>query len=190
MLSIWRLLVAASAFVGFGYAVATFTEPWHALSQQASLAAGFAFLVAAVLGRRAEPVSTWLRGAMTVLLLLVCGTYLTVIDGDLDTTASLFEHLITPALALFDWVVVGRTWSARWWYPLSWIVFPLAYLIYFVLADVQLYRSFLDPTAANFGVTVVEFLAALVGVGYLLYGIAKLRPLPAAEPVLTPEEAR
>ena len=46
MLSIWRLLVAASAFVGFGFAVATFAEPWHALSQQASLLTGVVFLAA------------------------------------------------------------------------------------------------------------------------------------------------
>lgn len=189
MLSVWRLLVATSAFVGFGFAVATFREPWHALSQQASLLTGLVFLTLAVTGRRVEPIATWLRGAMTMLLMLVCVTYLTVIDGDLDTTGSLFEHLVTPVLALADWVLAGRTRGARWWYPLSWLVFPLAYLVYFLLADVQLYRSFLDPTSGDFGLTVVQFLVALLAAGYLLYGIAKTRAR-AAEPVLAPEEAR
>jgi hypothetical protein len=189
MLRVWRLLVATSAFVGFGYAVATFHEPWHALSQQASLLAGVVYLGLAVLGPHAERLATWLRGGMAVLLALVCVTYLTVIDGDLDTTASLFEHLVTPVVVLADWVLAGRTRTVRWWYPLSWVIFPAVYLIYFVLADVQLYRSFLDPTSAGFGVTVAEFLAALVAVGYLLYGIAKVRG-PAARPALAPEEAR
>lgn len=189
MLSAWRLLVATCGFVGFGFAVATFHDPWPALSQQASLLAGVVYLGLAIAGRRAERVGTWLRGATTVLLLLVCVTYLTVLEGDLDTTGSLFEHLITPTLVLADWVVAGRTRAVRWWYPISWVVFPVAYLVYFLVADVRLYRTFLDPTAADFGLTVGEFLLALVAVGYLLYGIAKLRPVPVAEPALAPEEA-
>jgi hypothetical protein len=183
MPSLWRLIVATSAFVGFGYAVATFHEPWHALSQQASLLCGAVYLGLALSGGRAERLATWLRGAMAVLLALVCVTYLTVIDGELDTTASLFEHLITPVLVLADWIVVGRTGTVRWWYPLSWIAFPAAYLVYFVAADVRLYRSFLAPGRADFALTVVEFLAALVAAGYVLYGIAKMRgaPAPAVE---------
>src|SRR5262245_52991244 len=149
MLSAWRLLVATSAFVGFGFAVATFVEPWHALSQQASLLAGLVYLALAVSAGRAERLATWLRGGMAVLLMLVCVTYLALLEGDLDTTASLFEHLVTPVLVLADWVVGGRTRGVRWWYPLSWVAFPMAYLTYFLLADVQLYRSILDPTAGG-----------------------------------------
>ncbi len=183
----WWLLVAACGFVGFGYALATFVEPWHALSQQASLVAGAVYLGIAVLGPRSEHVTTWLRGAMAVLLMLVCVTYLAIIDGDLHTTASLFEHLVTPVVVLADWVVVGRTRSVRWWYPLSWVVFPLAYLIYFVLADVPLYRSFLDPESSAFGLTVGEFMLALVAGGFVLYGVARLRRSRFAEPSLTEE---
>lgn len=185
----WWLLVAACGLIGFGFAVATFTEPWRALSQQASLLTGGVYLGLAVAGHRAERVATWLRGALAVLLMLVCGTYFTVLDGDLDTTASLFEHLVTPLLVLADWVLAGRTKAVRWWYPISWLLFPLLYLIYFLLADVRLYRSFLDPSAADFGVTVGEFLVALLVTGYLLYGVAKVRRIPAAKPALAPEEA-
>jgi hypothetical protein len=187
-LGAWRLLVAASALVGFGYAVTTFVEPWHALSQQASLLAGVVYLGLAVSAGRAEEVATWLRGGMAVLLTLVCITYLSLISDDLSTTASLFEHLVTPVVVLADWIFAGRTIGVRWWYPFSWLVFPLAYLIYFVLADVQLYRSFLDPSSAGFGLTVAEFLVALVVAGYVLYGIAKVRG-GGGRPALTPEEA-
>jgi hypothetical protein len=184
----WWLLVATCGFVGFGFAVTTFRDPWPALSQQANLLTGVVFLGVALLGGRSEAAATWWRGGMTVLLMLVCVTYLTVIDGDLDTTGSLFEHLITPLVVLADWVVVGRTRTARWWYPPSWLVLPLLYLIYFVLADVHLYRSFLDPTSGDFGLAVGRFLLALVAAGYLLYGIAKVRRAPVAAPVLTPGE--
>lgn len=185
----WWLLVAACGLVGFGFAVTTFTEPWRALSQQASLLAGVVYLGLALAGHRAERAATWLRGALAVLLLLVLGTYFTVLDGDLDTTASLFEHLVTPLAVLADWVLVGRTRSVRWWYPPTWLAFPLAYLIYFLVADVRLYRSFLDPAATDFGLTVGQFLVALLVAGYLLYGVARARSRPVADPALTPEEA-
>jgi len=183
----WWLLVAACGLIGFGFAVTTFSDPWRALSQQASLLAGLVYLGLAVAGPRTEQVATWLRGGMAVLLTLVCVTYFTLLDADLDSTASLFEHLVTPLVVLVDWVVAGRTRTVRWWYPPTWLVFPLAYLVYFLLADVGLYRSFLDPTDGDFGLTVGRFLVALLVVGYLLYGVAKMRG-PAARPPLVQEE--
>jgi hypothetical protein len=177
-LAAWRLAVAACGFVGFGFAVTTFRDPWPALSQQASLLTGIVYLALAFAGNRAAPVVSWFRGAMAVLLMLVCVTYLTVIDGDLDTVSSLFEHLITPLVVLADWIFVGRARvTVRWWYPLSWVLFPLLYLVYFLLADVRLYRNFLNPDSSDFGMTVALFLAALVGAGYLLYGV--VRPMRA-----------
>lgn len=169
----WRLAIAACGFLGFGFAVATFSDPWPALSQQASLVAGVVYLWLAFAG--AGPLATWLRGATTVLLLLVCVTYLTVIEGDLDTVASLFEHLVTPVLALADWLLVRRGHVARWWYPLTWVAFPLAYLGYFLAADVMLYRGFLDPADDDFAAVVGAFLAAVLATGYLLYGITRRR---------------
>lgn len=172
----WRLVVAACGFVGFGFAVATFRDPWPALSQQASLLTGIVYLVLAFTGDRPATVASWLRGAMAVLLMLVCVTYLTVLGGDLDTVSSVFEHLVTPLVVLLDWVLVGRSRVAvRWWYPLSWVLFPLLYLVYFLIADVQLYHSFLDPEAADFATTVGAFLVAVVGAGYLLYWAVRPR---------------
>jgi len=172
-LGAWRLVVAACGLVGFGFAVATFYDPWPALSQQASLLTGVVYLALAFTGDR-SPVVSWFRGALAVLLLLVCVTYLTVIQGDLDTVGSLFEHLVTPLVVLADWLLVGRSRVVvRWWYPLSWVLFPLLYLIYFLLADVQLYRNFLNPETADFGATVGLFLVAVVAAGYLLCGVVR-----------------
>lgn len=184
----WRLLVSAFGFVGFGAAVATMRDPWPALSQQASLLTGVVYLGLALYplftgGRTHEPRTPWLRGAMCVLLLLVAGTYLTLMSGDLGSVHSLFEHLLTPLVVLADWVLVGRNQArVRWWHPVSWLVFPLAYLVYFMVERPRLYRGFLNPDSGDFPATVAGFLVAVLAAGYVLYGIAKLRAVPA--PVL------
>jgi hypothetical protein len=109
-----------------------------------------------------------------VLLLLVCVTYLTVIEGSLDGTWSMFEHLVTPLVVLADFVLVGRDQvNVRWWHPLTWVVFPAAYLVYYLAADLDLYGSFLDPRASDFLGVVAAFLLAIVAAGYVLYGVAK-----------------
>ncbi len=121
--TLWRLVVAAFGFIGFGAAAATMSDPWPGLSQQASLLtgvvyAGLALYPLLVGGRAHEPSSPWLRGALTVLLLLVSVTFLTGMGGDLDSTWSLFEHLLTPLVVFVDWVAVGRNQAAvRWWHP-------------------------------------------------------------------------
>jgi hypothetical protein len=179
--SVWRLVIVACSFIGFGAAAAQFNDPWPGLSQQASLVNGVVYLGLLVYplftgGRRHEPASPWLRGAMAVLLLLVAVTFIAIIEGDLDETWSLFEHVITPLVVLIDVCVVGRNQAnMKWWHPLTWIVFPLAYLIYFVAADVQLYRGVLDPDDGDFIGTVLGFLFGVIVTGYLLYGIAKIK---------------
>jgi len=189
-LSLWRLLIVACSFIGFGAAVARFSDPWPGLSQQASLVNGLVYLglllyPAFTGGRRHEPRSPWLRGAMCVLLLLVGGTFLTIMEGDVDETWSLFEHVLTPLVVLIDWIAVGRNQAAvRWWHPLTWASLPLAYLVYFLAADPGLYGGFLDPDDSGFAGTVVGFLFGVVATGYLLYGIGKLRSgIAAAGPV-------
>lgn len=58
-------------------------------------------------------------------LVEVRGTYLTVIEGDLDTVGSLFEHLVTPLVVVLD-VTVGMFLAAvvGTGYLLYWIVRP------------------------------------------------------------------
>lgn len=182
-LSTWRLVIVVCAFTGFGAAVVDFgfASAIPGLSQLASLVVGVVYLGLLayplfVGGRRHEPGSPWLRGAMTVLLLLVAGTFLTLMAGDVDETSSLFDHVLTPIAVLVDWVAIGRNQArAKWWHPPTWIVFPLAYLIYFLAADLDLYRGFLDPDDSAFAGTVAGFLGAVIAAGYLLYGIGKLK---------------
>ncbi|WP_232667114.1 outer membrane protein assembly factor BamB family protein [Pseudonocardia sp. TRM90224] len=177
--SVWRLVIAASALYGFSDATA-WRQNLEGLSQQASLLTGVVYLGLLVYPactglRRHEPESPWLRGATAVLLLLVAGTFFGIMGGDPGYLP--FEHIVTPLLVLVDWLAVGRNQAAaRWWYPLTWIAFPLAYLVFFLSAGV--YRSlyeFLDPREGGFVVIVVGLLVGVIAIGYLLYGVGKLK---------------
>jgi hypothetical protein len=176
---VWRLFVAGCGFFGFFLAVSRLNDPLNALSQQASLLTGVVYTGLAVyplVKGRSEPRSPWLRGAMTVVLLLVCVTYMTLLSGNLSRVDSLFEHMITPLAVLADILFVGRNQRAiKWWYPLTWLGYPLLYLIYYVAADLTLYGRFLNPDRPSFPGVVAGFIVALLALGYLLYAFGKLK---------------
>ena len=182
LISLWRLLIVVFALYGFGAATG-WSGHFEALSQQASLLTGivytgllcYPFLTKKHETKKHEPQSPWLRGATTVLLLLVAVTFFTVLGGDLEDQP--FEHLYTPLVVLLDWLFVGRNQAnAKWWYPLTWVAFPLIYFAYYLAADLSFYR-FLDPVNAG---TVATFLAALIATGYVLLAAARLRTGPSA----------
>lgn len=177
----WRLLIAGCAFFGFAAAADRMFDPWPELSQQASVFTGSVYLGFALYplltgGRRHEPRSPWLRGATTVLMVLVAVTYFSVMDGRIDQTWSLFEHLITPLLVLADWLMVGRNQAAvRWWHPISWIALPLAYAVYVNVADVRVYQGMLEIGDPDFAWIAPAFIAAILAIGYLLYATGRAR---------------
>ncbi|MDB1087916.1 hypothetical protein PJ985_10095 [Streptomyces sp. ACA25] len=181
--TLWRLLIVAFCFIGYGDVVARAGTPFanlHELSQLASVVTGFVYLGLAAYplltgGRRHEPRSGWLRGSLTVALMLVCIVYATMMESDYSTTSSLFTHVLTPLIVLIDWVAVGRNQStAAWWYPLSWTLPLLAYLAYMVNAEVSSY-SFIDPSADGFVATIAGFVVAVIIGGYVLLGLGRLR---------------
>ena len=183
--SLWRLTIAGFALIGLTAVPGGGFDQLQYLSQLASLVAAVAYLglllypMATGLARH-EPASPWLRGSTTVLLALVGFTFLCLMNADLSNTASLFEHLLTPLAVLADWLLVGRNQrNVRWWYPISWLAMPLAYLafyIWYVGDGVPLY-SFLDPAAGDFAKVVAAFLAGVLAFGYVVYGIGKVRAL-------------
>jgi outer membrane protein assembly factor BamB len=176
---LWRLVIVGSALYGFSDATG-WTQNLEGLSQQASLLTaavyvGLLLYPAFTGGTRHEPRSPWLRGATAVLLLLVAGTFFGIMGGDLGYLP--FEHVYTPLLVLVDWIAVGRNQAAaRWWHPLTWIAFPLAYLAFFLSAGI--YRSlyeFLDPREDGFALMVAGLLVGVIAIGYLLYGFGRLK---------------
>ncbi|NJP68867.1 hypothetical protein [Streptomyces spiramenti] len=189
----WRLAVAACAFIGYVDVAVRFGDPLLALedlSHLASFVAGVLYLGLAaypfVTGRVClEPRSPWARGSAAVALLLVGVVWHTLMDGletGYLTTSALFTHLVTPLVVLVDWLFVGRNQHrARWWFPLSWTLPLLAYLVFMIAAGVESYSDFLDPASDGFAVTLSAFIAAVVVAGYGLLGTSRLtRPVRSA----------
>lgn len=183
--TLWRLLIVIFAITGFGMAMsdASGSDALAALSQQASLLTAVCYGILLLYpaftgGRRHEPHSPWLRGALVVLLSLVSITFLTMLGGNLDQGWSLFEHLLTPLVVLVDWLFVGRDQgNARWWYPFSWLAFPLAYLLFYIayVGNGEPIYPFLDPRAGDFVATVLEFLAGVLVYGFLVFGLGMIK---------------
>lgn len=188
----WRLVVAGCAFFGV-YTVAY--DPmlgWRDLmflSQLGSLVAAILyFLMAPVpllpMADKLEPAVAWVRGSLASMMLLICIASIFILgSGDLDQIGFLFEHLLTPLIVAADFVLVGR-FSARTkaWHPVTWIGMPLLYLILVNLSGEaqQVYGGILDPANSEFFMYVGMFLVTAIIFGYVLFGLAKLRGLVAA----------
>jgi hypothetical protein len=119
-----------------------------------------------------------LRGAV-VLYVVVAGVvwnlYLVEMSAGY-TPANFLLHVVVPALAFVDWLLVGHSQSrVRWWQPLAWLAYPAAYLGLAVVVLNNLGRRapyyFLDAGrigAAEVAVNVSILAAGFVGLGYLL----------------------
>ncbi|WP_028659884.1 hypothetical protein [Nocardioides insulae] len=175
---LWRLVVAGCAAAGVVLAAREYDVWWTALSQLANLTVAVAFLGLAV----AEPRTPWLRGGLVTLMLLVGLAYLPMQNGNLTQTWSLLEHVVTPALVVADFLLVGRNHhQMRWWYPLSWLAPPAAYLAWYVGGDLGVYAA-LDPARpSSFTLHVAVLVGLVLGCGFALYreGLRRGRALEA-----------
>ncbi|ADD45241.1 hypothetical protein [Stackebrandtia nassauensis] len=188
----WRLIVAACAFYGVFLVaydpVLGWSDLWF-LSQSGSLVAAILYGLMAPIplipgGEKAEPVVAWVRGALASMMMLICIASIFILgEGDLGETGFLFEHLLTPLIVAADFVLVGR-FSARTraWHPVTWIGFPLLYLILANLAGEapMLYGGILDPGNSEFLMYTGMFLVTAIVFGYILFGLAKLRGFVAS----------
>jgi hypothetical protein len=163
----WRLVIAASALNGVVLAAHRYDVWWTALSQLANLAVGVAFVALAF----REPRSPWLRGALASTMLLVALAYLPMANGNFLQPWSVLEHVVTPALVVTDYVARGdNLHRVRWWYPVSWLAAPAAYLVWYVDADLDVYAA-LDPNRPeSFVWRVAALLAVLLVAGFGCYG--------------------
>jgi hypothetical protein len=141
------------------------------------------------------------RGAVTVYIIVTGVVYATVLDGTYSDLKNVLSHAVVPVLVAIDWFTIGDARShLRWWHPLVWLVYPVAYLG-FVLLRAQL-KSF--PSDANryvypflnldthstgqFIMTVINFIAGFILLGYALLACAnaldrlRFRVAPVKEP--------
>ncbi|WP_460794055.1 hypothetical protein [Nocardioides pacificus] len=176
----WRLAVVTSALTGVWLAAVQYDVWWTALSQLASLAVAASYLALAavpfVARDRHEPRSPWLRGALATSMVLVSLAYLVMTGGDLSDPYSVFEHLVTPALVVADFLLVGRNQvHVRWWHPLSWLLPPAAYLVYYVVGDLRVYVALDASQPATFAVRTALLGVLVLGAGLVLYAVGRAR---------------
>lgn len=180
-LTLWRLVVAGSALLGVWLAALQYDVWWTALSQLASLAVGVSYVGLAAYpflarGRRREPTSPWLRGALATLMLLVSSAYLAMPAVDLTDSFSVVEHLVTPALVVADFVLVGSNQSAvKWWHPATWLLPPIAYVCYYVLGDLRVYVALDAGQPGPFALRLLMLLGLLLCLSLLLYAVGRAR---------------
>ncbi|UJA20014.1 Pr6Pr family membrane protein [Thermoleophilia bacterium SCSIO 60948] len=172
---VWRLLVAASGLLGVTLAVLEFDGGLGALSQQASLAAGLLYALLAALAV-VRPVTDlpWARGAMASILALVAVTYAFLLSPDYGPLYSLLEHVVTPILVIADFLLLAHATQTSWWWPISWLVAPLAYLAYYLTQGLDLY-PFLDPQDPGFAGLIAGFLVGLLAIGYAMLAVVRAR---------------
>lgn len=174
---LWRLLVAASAATGVVLAAIQYDVWWTALSQLASITVAVCFLGLAF----REPRSPWLRGGLTTLMLLVSLAYVPMQNGNLWDPYSVLEHLVTPALVLADFLLVGTNQRhLRWWHPLTWLLPPLAYLLWYVGGDLAVYAALDVDRPTDFAQRIVVLLGLLLATGFALCRLGRRRALVTA----------
>jgi hypothetical protein len=169
-LASWRLFVGSCATLGVGYAAAALDLWWEGLGVLASLAVMAVYFTLGWVGLL-RPVTSWpwLRGGLATTLLLATAAQIFE-GGSLTSTWSLLVHVVVPVLVGADYLLVGRT-AGRWWWPLTWALLPLAYLVYYAGAGLLTY-DFLDPFGAYYQLAVLGFLGAAVAIGFVLFGLA------------------
>jgi hypothetical protein len=168
-LASWRLFVACCAILGVGNAAALDLW-WEALGVQASVAVIVVYFSLAWVGLFRPATSwPWLRGGLATTLWLAAAARLFE-GGSMTSTWSLLVHVVVPVLVAADYLLVGRT-VGRWWWPLTWALLPLAYLVYYAGAGLLVY-DFLDPFGSYYQLAVLGFLLSEVAIGFVLFGLA------------------
>jgi hypothetical protein len=169
-LASWRLFVASCAMLGIGNAAAALDLWWEGLGVQACGAVVVVYFALAWMGLvRPETSWPWLRGGLATTLVLAAAAQLFE-GGSMTSAWSLLVHVVVPVLVAADYLLVGRT-TGRWWWPLTWALLPLVYLVYYAGAGLLVY-DFLDPFGAYYQLSVLGFLLAGVAIGFVLFGLA------------------
>jgi hypothetical protein len=182
---IWRGLIAVSAawsvynFYYGALSLRTFT-----IQVNAMIAGYFVWLVIGHLRGNPRPGSAGLYGGIVVWALLMSSIY-ELFGGTnyLTMWQSLLAHLLVPALVLTDWLFVDRLrTNFKRWQPLAWLGYPLCYLLMTIIVAGFVHDSylkyqyrFLDPTKPRFFLYVALYSLLLLGLGYALMGLKRLK---------------
>ncbi len=157
-------------------------------TNESNLFAGAVLAVSGLLPRESLP-RWWdgFRGAAAVYLAVTFVVFAVLLEGTPaagDTTpwVDLVMHKLMPVVLVLDWLLIPASSGARWWRPLAWMAYPVAYLAYALLrgAAIGWYPyPFLDPRGpdgyagliTSAGAVVAGFLVA----AYLFDQLGRLR---------------
>ncbi|HEX5862121.1 MAG TPA: hypothetical protein VFY58_09785 [Nocardioides sp.] len=169
-LASWRLFLASCAILAVGNTATALDLWWEGFGQQVVVAVALVYFALAWVGL-AWPARSWpwLRGALATSLLLATAAHLFE-GGSLTSAWAPLVHAVVPALVVADYLAVGRS-AGKWWWPLTWTLLPLAYLVYYASAGLLFYE-FLDPVDSSYQVAVLGFLLADAAIGFVLFGLA------------------
>jgi hypothetical protein len=97
-----------------------------------------------------------------------------------EWVANLLLHYIVPVVALLHWFGYSYADPPKWWAPLSWCWYPLAYFAYVMTRGEILFSypyPFIDVLALGYTQTIVNAIGFLIGfivLGYVLLGLKRL----------------
>lgn len=186
LVSVWRLAIVVVAVKGtYGYV----ERGWDNLSyftEQSNLIVALYYAWALLFplftgGRRLEPRSGGVRGAVVVYIVVTGLIYNTVMNGPLTRPEHVLTHVVAPLLVVADWLVVGRNQAAlRWWHPFAWLTYPIGYFVFYLVRASQVETNkylyvFLNPDRYNLAAVVLGFLALFTVLGYVLVGTGWIR---------------
>ncbi|MBW0103145.1 Pr6Pr family membrane protein [Pseudonocardia sp. KRD-291] len=178
------VLVETSSRSGVLWRLTTFTYQVNVLAA--------AFYAWSLVSSRADT-RPGLRGAV-VLYVVVAGLVWNVFLTDQSmgyTPANVLLHVVMPVLAMGDWLLVGRSQGdVRWWQPIAWLAYPVAYLGLALAVLNEAGRRapyyFLDPgsvgaaaVAGNIGLLALGF----VGLGYVISALGRVAVAARPEPL-------
>lgn len=166
------LIVELTSNRGVAWRLITFTY-------QANLLAAAYYLWTLVSARADARIG--LRGAVVLYVVmagLIWNLFLTEYSMGY-TPANFLLHVVVPALALVDWLLVGRgVTPVPWWQPVAWLAYPAAYLALALLVLNNAGRRapyyFLDPGsvgATTVALNVGALAACVLALGYALLAI-------------------
>jgi hypothetical protein len=90
-------------------------------------------------------------------------------------------HIVVPALAVLEWVLVASRRSPRWWATFAGILFPSLFFVYTLIrgAWVGWYPyDFVDPTVGGFGALLAglpQIVVAFLAVSAVVMSVGALR---------------
>lgn len=166
------LLVELTSHRGVGWRLITFTY-------QANLLAA-AYYLWTLLSPRADS-RIGVRGAV-VLYVVMAGVIWNLFLTEYSmgyTPANFLLHVVVPALALADWLLVGRgVVPVSWWQPVAWLAYPAAYLALALLVLNHAGRRapyyFLDPGSVGapaVALNVAAIASSVLAMGYALLAV-------------------